>query len=115
MLFITHDRRFFSTLATRIIELDRGRVTDWPGDYKTYLSRRQAELDAEATHNALFDKKLAQEEAWIRQGIKARRTRNEGRVRALKELRNERLGRRELDGPAVDEAERGRAVRQAGH
>ena len=59
-------------------------MTDWPGDYKTYLSRRQAELDAEAVHNSLFDKKLAQEEAWIRQGIKARRTRNEGRVRALK-------------------------------
>jgi ABC transport system ATP-binding/permease protein len=109
LLFITHDRRFLGNLATRIVELDRGRVTDWPGDYQTYLLRRQAELDAEAVHNALFDKKLVQEEAWIRQGIKARRTRNEGRVRALKELRNERLRRRELTGSAVmrlNEAER---------
>jgi len=117
ILFITHDRRFLQTLATRIIELDRGRVTDWPGDYKTYLVRRQAELDAEAAHNALFDKKLAQEEAWIRQGIKARRTRNEGRVRALKELRTERLSRREQTGSAdmkLNEAERsGRLVLEA--
>ena len=117
ILFITHDRRFLQTLATRIIELDRGRVTDWPGDYKTYLARRQAELDAEAAHNALFDKKLAQEEAWIRQGIKARRTRNEGRVRALKELRRERLSRREQTGSAemkLNEAERsGRLVLEA--
>jgi ATP-binding cassette subfamily F protein uup len=101
VLFITHDRRFLQTLATRIIELDRGRVTDWPGDYETYLRRRQAELDAEAAHNALFDKKQAQEEAWIRQGIKARRTRNEGRVTALKQMRMERLARRELTGSAA--------------
>jgi ABC transport system ATP-binding/permease protein len=101
LLFITHDRKFINNLATRIVELDRGRVTDWPGDYKTYVSRRQAELDSEAVHDGLFDKKLAQEEAWIRQGIKARRTRNEGRVRALRELRNERLRRRELVGPAA--------------
>lgn len=117
ILFITHDRRFLQTLATRIIELDRGRVTDWPGDYKTYVARRQAELDAESTHNSLFDKKLAQEEAWIRQGIKARRTRNEGRVRALKELRRERLSRREQTGSAemkLNEAERsGRLVIEA--
>jgi len=117
ILFITHDRRFLQTLATRIIELDRGRVTDWPGDYKTYLARRQAELDAEAAHNSLFDKKLAQEEAWIRQGIKARRTRNEGRIRALKELRRERLARREQTGSAemrLNEAERsGRLVLEA--
>ncbi len=117
ILFITHDRRFLQTLATRIIELDRGRVTDWPGDYKTYLVRRQAELEAEVTHNALFDKKLAQEEAWIRQGIRARRTRNEGRVRALKELRKERLSRREQTGSAemkLNEAERsGRLVLEA--
>ncbi|MDQ7786022.1 MAG: ATP-binding cassette domain-containing protein [Thermodesulfovibrionales bacterium] len=109
ILFITHDRRFLQTLATRIIELDRGRVTDWPGDYKTYLARRQAELDAEAAHNSLFDRKLAQEEAWIRQGIKARRTRNEGRVRALKELRRERLSRLEQTGSAemkLNEAKR---------
>ena len=117
ILFITHDRRFLQTLATRIIELDRGRVTDWPGDYKTYLERRQAELDAETVHNALFDKKLAQEEAWIRQGIRARRTRNEGRVRALKELRRERLSRREQTGSAdmrLNEAERsGKLVLEA--
>jgi len=109
ILFITHDRRFLQTLATRIIELDRGQVTDWPGDYKTYLDRRQAEIDAETAHNSLFDKKLAQEEAWIRQGIKARRTRNEGRVRALKELRRERLSRREQTGSAemkLNEAKR---------
>jgi ATP-binding cassette subfamily F protein uup len=117
ILFITHDRRFLRTLATRIIELDRGQVTDWPGDYHTYLTRRQAELDAEASHNSLFDKKLAQEEAWIRQGIKARRTRNEGRVRALKELRRERSARREQTGSAemrLNEAERsGRLVLEA--
>jgi ABC transport system ATP-binding/permease protein len=117
ILFITHDRRFLDTLATRIIELDRGRVTDWPGDYKTYLARRQAELDAEVTHNSLFDKKLAQEEVWIRQGIKARRTRNEGRVRALKELRRDRSARREQAGSAemrLNEAERsGRLVLEA--
>ena len=117
ILFITHDRRFLRTLATRIIELDRGRVTDWPGDYGTYLARRQAELDAEAVHRALFDKKLAQEEAWIRQGVKARRTRNEGRVRALEELRRERLARRQQTGSAamrLNEAERsGRLVIEA--
>jgi len=109
ILFITHDRKFLQTLATRIIELDRGRVTDWPCNYAAYLTRRQAELDAETTHNALFDKKLAQEEAWIRQGIKARRTRNEGRVRALNELRRQRLARRKQAGSArmkLNEAER---------
>ncbi|MCL5024855.1 MAG: ATP-binding cassette domain-containing protein [Nitrospirae bacterium] len=117
ILFITHDRKFLDTLATRIVELDRGRVTDWPGDYKVYLARRQAELDAEVAHYALFDKKLAREEAWIRQGIKARRTRNEGRVRALKELRRERSARREQAGSAemrLNEAERsGRLVLEA--
>jgi ATP-binding cassette subfamily F protein uup len=117
VLFITHDRRFLQTLATRIIELDRGMVTDWPGDFATYLARRQAQLDAEVTHNALFDKKLSQEEAWIRQGIKARRTRNEGRVRALKEMRRECLARRQQTGSAtmrLNEAERsGRLVLEA--
>ena len=117
ILFITHDRRFLQTLATRIIELDRGQVTDWPGDYKTYLVRRQAEIDSETAHNSLFDKKLAKEEAWIRQGIRARRTRNEGRVRALKELRRERLSRREQTGSAdmkLNEAERsGKLVLEA--
>ncbi|MBS1126654.1 MAG: transporter ATP-binding protein, partial [Nitrospirae bacterium] len=117
ILFITHDRRFLQTLASRIIELDRGRVTDWPGDFATYLTRRQAQLEAEATQNALFDKKLSQEEAWIRQGIKARRTRNEGRVTALKEMRRERLARRQQTGSAamrLNEAERsGRLVLEA--
>ncbi|MHB8881191.1 MAG: ATP-binding cassette domain-containing protein [Thermodesulfovibrionales bacterium] len=117
LLFITHDRRFLRALASRIVELDRGRITDWPGNYETYLARRQAELDAEAAQSALFDKKLSQEEAWIRQGIKARRTRNEGRVRALKKLRSERLARREQTGSAVmniNEAERsGRLVLEA--
>ena len=119
ILFITHDRRFLRALATRIIELDRGRVTDWPGDYAAYLTRRQAELDAEATHNALFDKKLSQEEAWIRQGIKARRTRNEGRVRALEEMRDVRRTRRGQAGSAamsLNEAERsGKLVFKARH
>lgn len=109
ILFITHDRKFLQTLATRIIELDRGRLTDWPCDYTTYLTRRQAELDAEATHNALFDKKLSREEVWIRQGIRARRTRNEGRVTALKEMRKERIARRTQTGSAkmvLNEAEK---------
>ncbi len=117
VLFITHDRRFLRTIATRIIELDRGRVTDWPGDYDAYLMKRQAEIEEETTHQALFDKKLAQEEAWIRQGIKARRTRNEGRVRALQELRRQRSARREQAGSAemrLNEAERsGRLVLEA--
>lgn len=117
ILFITHDRRFLQILATRIIELDRGRVTDWPGNFATYLTRRQAQLEAEATQNALFDKKLSQEEAWIRQGIKARRTRNEGRVTALKDMRRERLVRRQQTGNAsmkLNEAERsGRLVLEA--
>ncbi|MGP1667118.1 MAG: ATP-binding cassette domain-containing protein [Rhodanobacter sp.] len=85
-------------MATRIVEIDRGALTDWPGDYDNYLRRREERLHAEAQANALFDKKLAQEEVWIRQGIKARRTRNEGRVRALKALRNERGERRNLNG-----------------
>ncbi len=109
ILFITHDRRFLQRLATRIIELDRGRLTDWPCDYPTYLKRRQAELKAEASHNALFDKKLSREEAWIRQGIRARRTRNEGRVSALEEMRKVRRSRRTQTGSAkmvMNEAER---------
>jgi ATP-binding cassette subfamily F protein uup len=109
LLFITHDRAFLQRLATRIIELDRGRLTDWPGDYDTYLRRKQEALEAEERQNAQFDKKLAQEEAWIRQGIKARRTRNEGRVRALKQLREERRERRGQVGKArmqIQEAER---------
>ncbi len=95
ILFITHDRSFLQNLATRIIDLDRGQLSSWPGSYEKYLQAKQQLLDAEETANALFDKKLAQEEAWIRQGIKARRTRNEGRVRALKKMREERAQRRE--------------------
>ncbi|GAB4300087.1 MAG: ATP-binding cassette domain-containing protein [Thiohalomonadaceae bacterium] len=109
LLFVTHDRTFLQRLATRIIELDRGRLTSWPGDFATYLRRKQEALDAEAGANALFDKKLAEEEAWIRQGIKARRTRNEGRVRALEAMRRERAERRERQGTArlqLNEAER---------
>ncbi|MEW9572170.1 ATP-binding cassette domain-containing protein [Rhodanobacter sp. Si-c] len=98
LVFVTHDRSFLQALATRIVEIDRGQLTDWPGDYANYLRRREERLHAEAQANALFDRKLAQEEVWIRQGIKARRTRNEGRVRALKALRVERAQRRELGG-----------------
>ncbi len=100
LLFITHDRSFLRALATRIVDLDRGRLTSWPGDYTRYLEAYAAQLDSEAQQNALFDKKLAQEEAWIRQGIKARRTRNEGRVRALERMRRERAERRERAGSA---------------
>ncbi len=98
LLLITHDRALLQKLATRIIELDRGQLTSFPGDYATYLTRKSEMLETEAKHNALFDKKLAAEEVWIRQGIKARRTRNEGRVRALEKLRNERQERRDVLG-----------------
>jgi len=98
VLFVTHDRSFLRRLATRIVELDRGKLTSWPGNYETYLLRKQESLENEEKENALFDKRLAQEEIWIRQGIKARRTRNEGRVRALKAMRNERQQRREQKG-----------------
>ncbi len=100
LVFITHDRSFLQRLATRIIDLDRGQLTSWPGDYRKYLAARAAQLETETRHNALFDKKLAQEETWIRQGIKARRTRNEGRVRALEKMREERAQRRERSGSA---------------
>ena len=98
LLFVTHDRRFLERLATRIVELDRGRLKSWPGNYATYLRRKEEALEVEASHAAEFDKKLAKEEAWIRQGIKARRTRNEGRVRALKKMREERRARRQQLG-----------------
>ncbi len=98
VLFVTHDRAFLRKMATRIIELDRGKLTSWPGNYENYLLLKQQALENEEKENALFDKRLAQEEVWIRQGIKARRTRNEGRVRALKALRNERSQRREQKG-----------------
>ena len=104
LVFVTHDRSFLRALATRIVEIDRGQVTSWPGDYDNYLRRREERLHAQAQENARFDKLLAQEEVWIRQGIKARRTRNEGRVRALKAMRNERAARRELTGKVKMEA-----------
>ena len=94
VVFVTHDRAFLQRLATRIVELDRGRLTSWPGDYDTYLRRKDEALAAEEADHARFDRKLAEEERWIRQGIKARRTRNEGRVRALQAMRAERLARR---------------------
>ena len=100
VVFITHDRSFIDRLATRIVELDRGVLRSYPGDYTTYLRRRDAELASEAEQNRKFDQNLAEEEAWIRQGIKARRTRNEGRVRRLQALRRERQARRERAGGA---------------
>lgn len=98
VLFVTHDRAFLQKLATRIIDLDRGQLVSWQGNYDDYLRRKAAALEDEANQNAEFDKKLAQEEVWIRQGIKARRTRNEGRVRALEALRRERAQRRNTIG-----------------
>ncbi len=98
LLFVTHDRSFLQKVATRIIELDRGRLIDWSCDYETFELRKQAVFDTEAAHRKRFDDRLAREEAWIRQGIKARRTRNEGRVRELEKMRAERQVRRELIG-----------------
>jgi ABC transport system ATP-binding/permease protein len=98
VLFVTHDRVFLQSLATRIVELDRGRLTSWPGDYATFLRRKEESLAIEAAHDAKFDKRLAEEEAWLRQGIKARRTRNEGRVRALLAMREARSARRSQIG-----------------
>jgi len=100
LLFVTHDRMLLKRLATRIIELDRGKLADWSCDYETFLKRKQAVLDAEDKEWKEFDKKLSQEEIWIRKGIKARRTRNEGRVRALIKLREERRTRRQREGTA---------------
>ena len=100
LIFITHDRSFLRRLATRIVEIDRGNATSWPGDYDNFLRRKQEQLEAESAENARFEKKLAQEEVWIRQGIKARRTRNEGRVRALKALRVEHAAIRKRQGNA---------------
>ncbi|MCG9787014.1 ABC transporter ATP-binding protein [Vibrio mediterranei] len=98
IIFISHDRAFIRSMATRIVDLDRGQLVSYPGSYETYLVEKEEALRVEEMQNAEFDKKLAQEEVWIRQGIKARRTRNEGRVRALKKLREERQGRREVQG-----------------
>lgn len=109
IIFISHDRAFIRALATRIIDLDRGQLTSHPGNYQEYLDRKQKMLEDEQQHNALFDKKLAEEEVWIRQGIKARRTRNEGRVRALKALRRERAERVETLGKVdfnIEQADR---------
>jgi ATP-binding cassette subfamily F protein uup len=105
LLFISHDRCFLDKLATRIIDLDRGVITNWPGNYQTYLRRKQEWLATETTHQQLFDRKLADEERWIRQGIKARRTRNEGRVRALLKMREERRQRRLSAGKARIQAQ----------
>ncbi len=99
-IFITHDRSFLQKLANRIWEIDRGKLFDWSCDYQTFLQRKEAALDAEEKQDALFDKKLAEEEAWIRKGIKARRTRNEGRVRALEAMRVQRQERRKVEGQA---------------
>ncbi len=119
LVFVTHDRVFLQKLATRIIELDRGRLFDWNCDYNTFIQRKEAMLNSETGQNILFDKKLAQEEVWIRKGIEARRTRNEGRVRALKKLRDLRSERREHPGKIrlQIQAERrsGRLVIEANH
>ena len=109
LVFVTHDRAFLRRVATRILEIDRGRLADWGGDYDVYLERKEAALAAEAREQAEFDKKLAREEVWIRTGIRARRTRNEGRVRALEALRVERSARRDRTGSVrlqAQEAER---------
>ena len=108
MLFITHDRAFLQKLATRIVEIDRGKLTSWPGDYRNFVRRKEEALHSEAKGNAEFDKKLGQEEIWIRQGIKARRTRNEGRVRSLLKMREERASRISQEKSArihIEEAE----------
>jgi ATP-binding cassette subfamily F protein uup len=119
LLFISHDRAFVRRLATRIVELDRGQLRVWPGSYDDYVLQKRAALEVEAKHAALFDKKLAQEEVWIRQGVEARRTRNEGRVRALKQLRIQRAERRERIGQveirAQDAAPSGKLVFEAVH
>ena len=117
VLFITHDRAFLQRLATRIVEIDRGKLTSWPGDYDNFLRRRDKLLEDEDIANARFDKKLGQEEVWVRQGIKARRTRNEGRVRSLEKMRKEFSGRLKQENKArmhIEEAEQsGRKVIRA--
>ena len=117
VMFVTHDRAFLQRLATRIVEIDRGKLTSWPGDYDNYLRRKEKSLEDEAAAEEKFDRKLAEEEAWIRQGIKARRTRNEGRVRALMKMREQREERVARDGSArihIEEAgQSGRKVIRA--
>ena len=117
LVFVTHDRVFLRKLSTRIIEVDRGRLLDWPCDYSTFLLRKEAALEVEAQHQALFDKRLAQEEVWVRTGVKARRTRSEARIRELLKMREERRQRKDRVGNVrlvVQEAERsGRLVIEA--
>ncbi|MEE3241329.1 MAG: ATP-binding cassette domain-containing protein [Pseudomonadota bacterium] len=117
VIFITHDREFLQQVATRIVEVDRGRLFSWPGNYKNFLKLKEQSLKEEEANNALFDKRLAQEEKWVRQGIKARRTRNEGRVRALEAMRKERSQRIKQQGRAklqIEDAEKsGRKVIEA--
>ena len=119
LVFVTHDRVFLKSLATRIIEIDRGRLFDWTCDYPTFLRRKEAALHEEDQQNLHFDRKLAEEEVWIRQGIKARRTRNEGRVRALEKMREEHQGRRQRVGnvqmQAAGAERSGRLVIEAEH
>src|SRR6202041_2744218 len=119
LFFVSHDRAFVRRLATRIVELDRGQLRVWPGSYDDYVLQKRAALEVEAKHAALFDKKLAQEEVWIRQGVEARRTRNEGRVRALEQLRIQRRERRERIGSvelrAQDASPSGKLVFEAEH
>lgn len=105
IVFISHDRSFIRNMATRIVDLDRGKLVSWPGDYDLYLQSKEEALRVEELQNAQFDRRLAQEEVWIRQGIKARRTRNEGRVRALKAMRNEHAARRTSMGTAKMQVE----------
>src|SRR5882757_4676762 len=119
LFFVSHDRSFVRRLATKIVELDRGQLRVWPGGYDDYVLQKRAALEVEAKHAALFDKKLAQEEVWIRQGVEARRTRNEGRVRALEQLRIQRRERRERIGTvelrAQDAPPSGKLVFEAKH
>jgi ATP-binding cassette subfamily F protein uup len=119
IVLVTHDRAFMQRVGTRIVELDRGRLTSWPGDYRTFLEKKEAWLTNEALAEAKFDKKLAQEETWLRRGVKARRTRDEGRVRALMRMREERAARRARVGSVrvtIDAGERtGRLVFEADH
>jgi len=107
IIFITHDRIFLQKLATRIVEIDRAKLVSWPGNYQNYLELKEKALEEEGAQNSLFDKRMAQEEDWIRQGIKARRKRNEGRVRALMEMRNERSKRIKREGKAKIQIESG--------
>jgi ABC transport system ATP-binding/permease protein len=119
LLFVSHDRAFVNRLATRVVELDRGHLSSWPGNYDDFVARKTLQLENEAKANAEFDRKLAEEEVWIRKGVEARRTRNEGRVRALMAMRSERRARRERIGRAefavAEAAESGKRVFEAQH